>query len=269
MDDSIRSLSFTRYLNGKSQPAAKSVICESLWTLHVNGQEWLDILCTPRQMKALVYGFLCNEGVIARAEDVVSAHFYGDGYIAVLLRDPEVKLPARRALTSGCGGGTTFADLAGAFEPVTSDLTITPDRLLALMKSLQQSADLYQASGGVHTSALADGDRLLVIAEDVGRHNTLDKIRGECLLRGLSTEGKILVTTGRISSEMLVKAIRMKAPVLVSHSSPTDFAVCLARQLGMTLIGYARGNRLDVYAGEARIQSGIAPELADLAVSVV
>ncbi len=269
MDDGTRSLSFIRYLDGRLQPAAKSIIRESLWTLHVNGQEWLDILCTPRQMKALVYGFLCNEGVIARAEDVVSVRFYGDGYIAVYLRDSEAPLPTRRALTSGCGGGTTFADLAGAFEPVTSDLTITPERLLVLMKSLHQSADLYQASGGVHASALADSDRLLVAAEDVGRHNTLDKIRGECLLRGLSPEGKILVTTGRISSEMLVKAIRMKVPVLVSHSSPTDFAIRLARQLGVTLIGYARGSRLDVYAGEARIQSNIAPAWADLAVPVV
>ena len=269
MDDGIRSLSFTRYVDGRLQPVTKSVIRESLWTLHVNGQEWLDILCTPRQMKALVYGFLCNEGVIARAEDVVSVQFYGDGYIAVHLHDPKVPLPIRRALTSGCGGGTTFADLAGAFEPVASDLTITPKRLLALMKSLQQRAELYQASGGVHASALADGDRLLVMAEDVGRHNTLDKVRGECLLRGLSPEGKILVTTGRISSEMLIKAVRMKVPVLASHSSPTDFAVRLARQLGVTLIGYARGNRLDVYTGEARIQPDVEPILAGLALPVL
>lgn len=269
MDDGTRSLPFTRYHDGRSQPVTKPVIRESLWTLHVNGQEWLDILCTPRQMKALVYGFLCNEGVIARAEDVVSVDFYGDGYIAARLRDSEVPLPARRALTSGCGGGTTFADLAGAFEPVISDLTITPARLLALMKSLQKSADLYQASGGVHASALADGGQLLVTAEDVGRHNTLDKIRGECMLRGLSPEGKILLTTGRISSEMLIKAVRMKVPVLASHSSPTDFAVRLARQLGVTLIGYARGNRLDVYAGEARIQPDVAPVLAGHALPAV
>jgi FdhD protein len=162
--------------------------------------------------------------------------------------------PPRRALTTGCGGGTTFVDVAGAFAPVQADLQVTPTQVLALMKRLQENATLYQASGGVHASGLASGDELLVTAEDVGRHNTLDKIRGECLLGGLSPRGKILLTTGRVSSEMLIKAVRMDVPVLISHSSPTDLAVQLARALQVTLIGYARGNRFDVYAGEERVQ---------------
>lgn len=264
MDDGIRPLSFTRYLDGAPQKIIKQVIRESLWTLHVNGREWLDILCTPWQMKALIYGFLRNEGVIASVEDVSSFYLYGDGHIAVRLRNPDVVPPPRRALTTGCGGGTTFADLASAFEPVISDLTLTPGQVLGLMKALHASAVLYQASGGVHASALASGDQLLVVAEDVGRHNTLDKICGECMLRGLVPQGKILLTTGRISSEMLIKAVRMKVPVLASHSSPTDFAIRLARQLDVTLIGYTRSNRFDVYAGEQRIHPDEESVLVDL-----
>ena len=239
--------------DGVPQPAAKPVIREALCTLHVNGREWLDLLCTPRQIQALVYGFLANEGVIAAPGEVRSLEI-ADGYLGVTLQDPAIVPPPRRALTTGCGGGTTFVDVAGAFAPLQADLRVTPTQVLALMKRLHENATLYQASGGVHASGLASGDELLLVAEDVGRHNTLDKIRGACLLGGLSPRSKILLTTGRISSEMLIKAVRMAVPVLISHSSPTDLAVQLARALNVTLIGYARGSRFDVYAAEDRVR---------------
>ena len=121
------------------------------------------------------------------------------------------------------------------------------------MKQFQEQMELYRLCGGVHASALSDTKKLLVVAEDIGRHNTLDKIQGECLLRGLSTKDGLLLTTGRVSSEMLLKAARMQAPVVVSRHSPTGSAVSLARDLGIALVGYARGNRLSVYSHPERL----------------
>lgn len=113
--------------------------------------------------------------------------------------------------------------------------------------------ELYRLSGGVHTSALSDNKNLLVVAEDIGRHNTLDKIHGECLLRGLSTKDRLLLTTGRVSLEMLLKTARMQAPVVVSRHSPTEGAISLARDLGITLVGHVRGRRLLVYTHPERL----------------
>jgi FdhD protein len=121
------------------------------------------------------------------------------------------------------------------------------------MKQLNERAELYKYCGGVHTSALGNNSDLLVIAEDIGRHNTLDKIMGECLLTKLSTKEKVLLTTGRISSEMLSKAVRMKTPIVVSRSSPTDRSISLAQELGITLVGYVRGSRLSVYTHNERV----------------
>ena len=122
------------------------------------------------------------------------------------------------------------------------------------MKQLQEQMELYQLYGGVHASALCDAKSLLVVAEDIGRHNTLDKIQGECLLNGLSTKDRLLLSTGRVSSEMLLKAAKMQAPVVVSRHSITGSAVSLARELGIALVGHARGSRLSVYSHPERLQ---------------
>ncbi len=121
------------------------------------------------------------------------------------------------------------------------------------MEKLKEQMVLYQFTGGVHTSALSDSKNLLVVAEDIGRHNTLNKIQGECLLRGLSTRDRLLLITGRISSEMLIKAAKMQTPVVVSRHSPTGRAISLAHELGIALVGQARGSRLAVYSHPERL----------------
>ena len=121
---------------------------------------------------------------------------------------------------------------------------------------MDRGAEIHNRAGGVHTSALANREELLMIAEDVGRHNTLDKILGRCLLTGQESAGHILLTTGRISTEMLNKVVHMGIPIVVSHTSPTNLAVDLALAWGITLIGYARGRNFNVYAGEWRIRDG-------------
>jgi FdhD protein len=220
-------------------------------TIYVNLRELVTILCTPTKLNFLVLGFLYSEGIISGMGDVVMMRVCDDDLMAdVRLSDPEYELPTRRTLTSGCGGGATFTTEA---QRVDSDLVVTPTEVLSLMKQLQERMELYRFSGGVHASALADTGNLLAVAEDIGRHNTLDKIQGECLLRGLPTKDGLLLSTGRISSEMLLKAARMQIPVVVSRHSPTASSVSLAGDLDIALVGHARGNRLLVYSHPERL----------------
>ena len=226
------------------------VPCEISLTIYINDQELVTILCTPSKLNCLVLGFLYSEGIIADMAEVVSMRICEDEPIAdVRLNKAEYTVPPRRTLTSGCGSGASFET---EVQRVDSDLVVTPQEVLALMKQLHHQQKLFQQCGGIHCSALCDRKQILVAAEDIGRHNTLDKILGECLLRGIQTKNRILLTTGRISSEMLVKAAKMEAPVVVSRGSPTERAISLGHDLDITIVGYARGNRLSVFSGEER-----------------
>jgi FdhD protein len=222
-------------------------------TIFVNGQELATVLCTPSRLTQLVLGFLYLEGIIKDKAEVASLRVCEEEPVAdVRLVSDDFTVPPRRVLTSGCGQGASFEVPA---SKIVSDMTVSPDEILALMKLLYQQQALFQQMGGIHSSALADRQRILVLAEDIGRHNTLDKVMGECLLRGIPTEHSILLTTGRISSEMVTKAARMRTPVVVSRGTPTERAVMLGRELDISIIGYARGNRLSVFSAEERLHA--------------
>jgi len=220
-------------------------------TIFINGQETVTILCTPTKLTHLVLGFLYSERIIANMHEVASMRVCEDEPIAdVRLNKIEYTAPPPRTLTSGCGSGVS---LTTQEQRVDSDLVVAPEEVLSLMKQLYQQQDLFQLGGGIHCSALCDRKQILVSAEDIGRHNTLDKIMGECLMRRLPTQDCILLTTGRITSEMLLKAARMQTPIIVSRGSPTERAISLGNDLNITVIGYARGSRLSVFSGEERL----------------
>ena len=236
--------------------AEKPVITEIPWPLLINGQYWLTVLCTPTLLDCFVLGFLYNEGLIETADEVVDLQISQgpETLIHVELARRDLKLPQRRTLTSGCGGGITYVDLAAARQPVLSNIRVSPAQIAGLMKELMiMVADEYHEVGGFHTTGLSDGKEWLAIATDIGRLNTLDKIAGMCLQRRLWPRDAILLTTGRISAEMLGKAARMRVPVVATINSPTHLAVELARQWAITLIGYVRGGRLQAYTGIERI----------------
>ncbi len=227
---------------------------EMALTIFVNGQELATVLCTPARLTHLVLGFLCLEGIIKDKREVASLRVCEEEPVAdVRLTRDDFSVPARRVLTSGCGQGASFQTEAPA---VSGSVTLLPQEVLSLMRQLYQRQMLFRHMGGIHSSALADRREILVQAEDIGRHNTLDKIMGECLLRGISTAGGILLTTGRVSSEMVLKAARMQAPVIVSRGSPTLRAIAIGGELGITIIGYARGERLSVFSNEERLLAG-------------
>ena len=279
MPEPLVDLDYLEYDGTGAVTVRRPVIAETPWVLYIDGRELLTFMCSPVRLQALALGFLQSEGIITALGDIWQLKVYLDenqvylffpeaglneqlamptceeatGTIDVRLRRPMAEPPGRRVLTSGCGGGITFDDLSGEQPPLQSGMEVTASQITGLMRQLDYHARLYRASRGVHTSALAEGDRLLVLAEDVGRHNTLDKIRGECLLDALPTRDRILLTSGRISSEMIAKARKMEVPVVVSRTSPTAMSVRLAREWGMTLIGYARAPRLRVYAGAERV----------------
>jgi len=249
-----RNLIYSRYTPDGVTTAEKEVVREAPVTLCVNGSELLTFLCTPQNLRYLVLGFLYLEGIIGGLDEVALLRVCDEEEIVEVRLTRDIELPNKRVLTSGCGGGITFADLTAQTSKIDSALKVTPSQIFGLMRQLYRQAELYRITGGVHTSALSDGEKLLVVASDVGRHNTLDKIQGQCLLEGIDTKDRILLTTGRLSVEMLNKAARMRVPVLVSRTSPTDLAVEMAKAWGITLIGYARGQQMHVYSGEERVE---------------
>ncbi len=239
-----------RWENGRLRGAMTSVVREARVRLHVNGVEWLSLLATPRELDMLAIGFLAAEGVIRAAEDARRVVVCPSGTcVEVWLWDAAATRPSGLTLTSGCGGGITFADLSAEQQPMTADARATARQLGRLMFQLQER----ERTRGLHTAALCDSERLLVVAEDVGRHNTLDKLLGRCLTEGIATEGRILLTTGRVSAEMLNKAMRMKTPIVASRSSPTTLSVALAEAWNVTLVGYVRRDSLNVYTAQARV----------------
>ncbi len=242
-----------KFVEGKWQRLLLSVPKEMAFTIFINNQELVTILCTPVKLNCLVVGYLSSEGIINTLQDIASMRVCEDDSLAdVKLNKPDFTLPQRRVLTSGCGGGVSFNSNTGDVK-IFSDVKIEPTQVLHLIKEMLEGAVLYNQTGGIHTSAICDSTDILAIGEDIGRHNTLDKILGECVLRKITTKDKIILTSGRVSSEMLRKTARMQIPLIVSLTSPTERAVQLARELDITLIGYARGSHLTAYSKPERL----------------
>ena len=243
------------------QPESKPAPLEVPITLYINGRQWVTMLCTPTRLNLLTLGFLYTSRVIASPDEVLYMRVCEeDNVVEVRLPEgPELDeaLSRPRTLTSGCGGGTSFEAVEG-LAPVLSSTPVLPADVLSAMHALHSATDVYRETGGIHTCGLSEGARLLVVAEDVGRHNAVDKIVGECLWKNIDTADKWLLSSGRISSEMALKAARLQAPVVISHTSPTSLAIEVARLLNVTLIGYAKAQKFNVYSGVERIAAKVA-----------
>jgi FdhD protein len=254
--DGTSPVAYTLITRNGQQPVEAEIISERMLSIFVNAQELVTVMCTPIQQDALALGFLANEGVIHSLDDIELVQVCRAGTcVDVWLAFSNFKMPSHKILTSGCGGGLTFDRLSEPLPPLETDKHATPDLLWAQMDSLYQAATLYSRSRGVHCSALSDGQTLLISAEDVGRHNTLDKLRGVALQQGIDTRDCILLSTGRISSEMINKARHMEVPIVCSRTSPTSFSVELAKQWNITLVGYLRRNSMNVYTHPERIET--------------
>jgi FdhD protein len=253
-------INFQRYRLNQPEPVTDNVIVEAPVSLTVNGVPWLTFMCTPTDVEALAAGFLYNEGLVEGPAEVASVRACptGDNVDVWLRRD--ITKPTEWRRTTGCTGGqTATTPETEAQRRVPAGRGLAAEQVGQLMAALMEAQTLYREAGGVHSSALSDGQGLVVVTEDVGRHNTLDKLAGRCLLDGRSAAGQVLLTTGRISSEMAQKAVRMGAPIVISRTSPSTLAISVAEVAGVTLIGYARRDRFNVYTHPERIRPAVLP----------
>ncbi|MFC1485683.1 formate dehydrogenase accessory sulfurtransferase FdhD [Candidatus Latescibacterota bacterium] len=231
---------------------------ESLLTIYLNGRELLTLLCTFTQVKELCAGFLYSAGLIHAMDDI--DHIFIDdekmtAHIGLKNEDLDTDAFFRRVYTSGCGKGILFFNALDIAHQtvIQSDFTIAAESILEVMKLFNKTSDTFKKTGGVHSAALSDGVSLLAFAEDIGRHNCIDKIIGMALYRTIAMERLIVLTSGRVTSEIMFKLQKMKSPVIVSRSAPTDLSVKLSRKWYATLVGFARGRRMNVYSAPERI----------------
>jgi len=244
-------------LNGSEpQVIDGSVVEEALACITLNGEELATFMCTPRDLPEMAVGFLYNEGVINGLDEVRAVTISkGRTCVDVWLHDMNYTPPRRAIITAGCGGGITFDDLSAAYPPLASDLTATPAQLADLMRQLHLGAAVYQEARGIHTAVLAEPERALLQVEDIGRHNCLDKLQGAALMSAIPTKDRILLSSGRISSEMINKARRLETPIVCSRTSPTSLSVALAEAWNVTIVAYLRQDRMRVYTHPERVIS--------------
>jgi FdhD protein len=250
-----KAIHYDRYEFKKWKSHDAETIVETPVSLTVNGEVWLTFMCTPVNLEAMSVGFLYNEGIIERMDEVEDVRVCEHGDNVDVWLNRSVQQPQSWRRTSGCTGGVTAVDaLARVDVSFNGDQPqFPPEAIGHLVEMLFASQELYRETGGVHTSALSDGEKIVFVAEDIGRHNTMDKIAGLCLMNNTWPQTRILITTGRISSEMLQKAARLSAPILISRTSPSSLSIEMAERYGITLIGYARTHRFNVYSNAQRV----------------
>ncbi len=237
------------------QPRSGHVIEEITLTIYVNGEEFVSIMGTPLNQDWLAVGFLMNEGIIEDLDAIKDIRVTKDGCCIDVWLNRGVNLPQKMVLTSGCGGGLTQEETRIMIEPLPPGIETSPDLILKAYTHLQTKDSLYAAARGIHAAGLLDleSGELLQVTEDIGRHNAIDKLHGACLFQGIKMDGRALITTGRISSEMLRKGAFMRCPIIASRTSPTSAAVDLAKKWKITLVGYARHGKLRVYSNPERL----------------
>ena len=234
------------------------VTVERPLTLFLNSREIVTMMTICDHPEYLAVGYLVNQNMIG-PEDKIAEINYEKDIETVVVRtavetDFEDKL-TKKTLTSGCAQGTVFGDVMESFERsmLPENMQIKTSWLYSLVKKINTMPSLYRSAGAIHGCVLCQEDRVLLYVEDVGRHNAVDKIAGYMYLNGISGANKIFYTTGRLTSEMVIKTVQMGIPILTSRSGFTAWGVELARQVGLTLIGRARGKRFVALAGDARI----------------
>ena len=252
----------TRRVPGVDQDGAAietAVVVERPLTLFLNGQEIVTMMTIGDYPAYLAVGYLLNQNML-QPDDRIEAIDHDDELGVVVVRTArktnyEKKL-RKKTLTSGCAQGTVFGDLMEKFDAIALDpeAELRTSWLYSLSRQINTLPSLYLAAGAIHGCVLCEADRPLAYVEDVGRHNAIDKIAGYMHLEGIGPAGKIFYTTGRLTSEMVIKTVQMRIPILISRSGFTAWGVDLARRANLTLIGRAKGRRFVALAGEGRIR---------------
>jgi FdhD protein len=251
-----KELNITRINNGFKEDILDLVIEEIPLDIFVNSEFYAALMCTPLEVKELAIGFLISEGVISSMDSIKSVDHLFENRICVLLTHEILVEPGSvRAITSGCGKGSVHVISLeeGSLKPIETNSSFEAINILKLMKEFNSKSELFKQTGGVHSCCICSNQSLLLFSEDIGRHNALDKVVGKALLSSIELKDKMVMTTGRVSSDIVVKVAKAGIQLIVSHSAPTSLALSIAKAANITIIGFARGSRMNIYCNKQRV----------------
>lgn len=251
---STKSYDIWRINKEKINSEEDLIILEYPFTIFIDDEEIITLLCSPKSLEYLAIGFLHSEGFIddyKAVDNIQIDEENGRAYVNLNIRKTfNEKLQGKRTITSGCGKGTVFYNVLDSFKSkkIKNEIEIKPAEIVALMRRFNNESELFHSTGGVHACAICYKNDIMYFEEDIGRHNALDKVLGRALVDDVNLDHKIILTSGRISSEMLIKAAKRGVPVVVSRSAPTSLAIDMARELNITLVGFVRGEKMNIYS---------------------
>lgn len=259
-----RKRTIVRYENGQLEQTEDEIVTEFPVTIYLNEEEFATLVCTPEYLEDLVIGFLASEGVIrdyAAIKKVTVDEREGFAHVEThQVQKINQQLYSKRYITSCCGKSRQsfyFYNDAKTAKKITGDApTLTFADCFQLMSLMQSSATTFQSTGGVHNAALCNREGIVLSRMDIGRHNALDKIYGHCLKHDIPLADKVLVFSGRVSSEVLLKAAKIGCAIVLSKSAPTELALDMAEELGITVVGFIRNRSLNVYTHAGRVVEG-------------
>ncbi|MCO4347392.1 formate dehydrogenase accessory sulfurtransferase FdhD [Staphylococcus agnetis] len=248
-----------RYEHGQLHETYDDYVTEFPLTIMINGEEFATVICSPTHLNELILGFLASEGVILKRQELKQIDIdESKGFVHVELTynvHDRIQLSNKRLVASCCGKSREFyfQNDAAIAKTSMSKIQLHPEQVLTMMHRLQDESETFQATGGLHNAAISDGDAFYIHRQDIGRHNALDKLYGYCIDNEISVRDKILIFSGRISSEILIKAAKIGVAMIISKSAPTTLAIQLANDLNITAIGFVRNQHFNIYSHAHRI----------------
>jgi len=258
----IHNDSLTQKIEGLDQDnnnISTKIIKEGALTIFLNKQEIVTLMCILDHPIYLAIGYLLNQNMIGGKDKIRSIDFDKDLNLIVVRTNKKTnyeKILKKKIITSGCAQGTVFGNIYEEIEKIkiTSKIIIRHKWIYEISKKINQIPSLYLEAGAVHGCVIINKNKPMIYMEDVGRHNAVDKISGYMFLNNINPENKIFYTTGRLTSEMIIKTVKMKIPILISRSGFTSWGVEIAKKTNLTLIGRAKGKRYTILSGHKRLK---------------
>jgi len=252
-----------KVVEDKSYDCDELLVCEYSLTIFLNKKRLATLLCSPEKLRELTLGFLTTERLITSLTDILNFDLdeeKGIVEVETVNKDTsresfyskKVDLESIKSTSSKVSGAQNFLNEVNC-EPIVSDLRLDVNKIYDFMTEDLDYSEVFKTTGGVHCVALCDTQEIMVIAEDVARHNALDKVIGEALIKDIYLKDKIIILSGRVSLEMILKAAKLQIPVIISKSAPTSLSVSLAKKVNITLVGFVRGNKMNIYSNAERI----------------
>ncbi|HSQ87577.1 formate dehydrogenase accessory sulfurtransferase FdhD [Romboutsia sp.] len=252
--NSIKKYRIKRYEKDSLESTVDSVIVEYLFTIFIDSEEFITLMCTPKSLKELAIGFLHSESIIESISDIKSITVFEEkGYVNIELNNRDLlneKTNKKRVITSGCGKGSMYYNELDRLTLNTNSSNREREYswISKVMNEFNKMSKLFLETGGVHSVALSDFDKIIFFEEDIGRHNALDKVIGKCLEDNIDIKDKVILTSGRITSEIVLKCAKLNINYIISRSAATNVAIDLSNVMNIRLIGFARGKRMNIYS---------------------